>query len=73
MKAIDALIAFIWTLRIAAVVISIYGLVLAFQASVVLGLLSLFVAPSGIVFGVGKLFWDVNLPQIILAYFQAHS
>jgi len=54
-------------------VASIYGLILAFKASVVLGILALFVEPSPAVFGLAMIFAKTNLPQLIVAWAHAHG
>ena len=53
--------------------LSIYGVVLAFSASVVLGILSIFVQPAPLIFGAGKFLFGVNLPVMIMAWLHAHG
>lgn len=53
-------------LAFGAIGLSIYGLVLAFQASVILGLLALFIEPFPLVFGVAMFFFSTNIPQLIM-------
>lgn len=55
------------------VVASVYGLVLAFKASLVLGLLSFLIEPSFVVYGLVMLFGGVNLPERIVAWFNRLS
>lgn len=50
---------------IAAFVVSIYGLVLAFKASIFIGVLALFIEPAPLVIGLVYLFTNVNLAQKI--------
>ena len=50
-----------------AVVISIYGLILAFKASIILGIIALIVEPSPFIFGLVALF-GTNVPEKIQAW-----
>jgi uncharacterized membrane protein YvlD (DUF360 family) len=45
---------------------TVYGLYLAFSASVLLGIVALVVEPSPFVFGVAMFFWDKNIPEQIV-------
>lgn len=47
-----------------AVGLSIYGLYLAFSASILLGIVALIIEPSPLVFGIAMLFGK-NIPEII--------
>lgn len=47
---------------------SIYGLYLAFSASIILGIVAFFVEPSPLVFGLVMFFFDKNLPLEIIEY-----
>jgi len=51
-----------------SVVAGIAGLVLAFKASIVLGIISLFVEPAFVVYGLVYLFAGINLPAQIMAW-----
>jgi hypothetical protein len=51
---------FLW---LAAFGLSIYGLVLAFQASVILGIVALIIEPSPLVIGLVMFFGGVNLAE----------
>jgi uncharacterized membrane protein YvlD (DUF360 family) len=53
--------------------LSVYGLVLAFSASVILGIVTFFIQPAPLVFGVAKVFFGVNLPALVVAWLQAHG
>lgn len=48
--------------------LAIYGLVLAFSASVVLGVLALFIQPSPLIFGICMFFFQKNLPEMIIQW-----
>jgi hypothetical protein len=50
---------------------SIYGLYLAFSASIVLGILAFLIQPSPLVFGVVMFFFDKNLPQMIVDFLNS--
>lgn len=52
---------------IGVIVVSVYGLVLAFKASIILGILALIIEPSPFVFGVVAMF-GINIPKIIQAW-----
>lgn len=47
---------------------SIYGLYLAFSASVILGIIAFFVEPSPLIFGLVMFFFEKNLAQEIVNY-----
>lgn len=47
---------------------AIYGLVLAFSASIILGIITLFVEPAPLIFGLVMLFFDKNLPELIMQF-----
>lgn len=47
---------------------TIYGLYLAFSASIVLGIIALIVEPSPLIFGLVMFFFSKNLPEMILAF-----
>lgn len=48
--------------------VSLYGLYLAFSASVLLGILALLIEPSPLIFGLFMLFANVNLAERIVAW-----
>ena len=48
--------------------VSLYGLYLAFSASIILGFLALMVEPSPLVFGLAMLFFENNIPETIVNY-----
>jgi hypothetical protein len=48
---------------VAVFAVSIYGLVLAFKASILVGVLALFVEPAPLVIGLVYLFMNINLAQ----------
>lgn len=52
------------------VIAAIYGVVLAFKASIVLGILSLFVEPAFMIYGLVMLFGGVNIPEQIMEWFH---
>lgn len=56
-----------------AIGISVYGIYLAFCASVILGLISLFIQPAPLVFGLGKFFFGLNLPVMLMTWIHAHG
>jgi hypothetical protein len=51
-------------LIIGIVGVSVYGLVLAFKASIILGIIALIVEPSPLVFGMAALY-GTNVPEAI--------
>jgi uncharacterized membrane protein YvlD (DUF360 family) len=51
---------------------SIYGIYIAFCASVILGIATIFIAPAAVTFGVVQVFFHTNLPQMILDWFSNH-
>ena len=51
---------------VGAIVASIYGLYLAFSASILLGILALFVEPSPLIIGLVMMFFHKNLAQMLL-------
>jgi len=51
--------------------LSLYGLYLAFSASIILGLFCLFLEPSPLVFGVAMFFFDKNLPELIINWLNS--
>lgn len=51
---------------------SIYGVYLAFCASVILGIITLFVPPAAFAFGAIQLFFHTNLPNMILEWLSSH-
>ena len=59
----------IWILAMLG--ISIYGLVLAFSASIGLGILAFFIEPSPLIFGLVMLFGGVNLPEKIMKWYHS--
>jgi len=48
--------------------LSLYGLYLAFSASIILGILAFVVEPSPLVFGIAMFFFDKDLPQLIMNF-----
>ena len=52
---------------------TVYGLYLAFSASILLGILTLIVEPSPLVFGIAMAFWKINLPVMLMAWINAHG
>ena len=47
---------------------SLYGIYLAFSASIVLGILVLISSPSPFIIGLLIIFFNFNLPQIVVDY-----
>jgi hypothetical protein len=68
LKALFALFAA--ALALASLGFSFYGLYLAFSASVVLGVLALFIEPAPLVFGVLMFFGHINVAHRIVEYFS---
>ena len=58
-------------LAVLAFGLSIYGIILAFSASIILGILCLFLEPSPLVFGAAMFFFDKNLPEAIMNYLNS--
>lgn len=61
---------FVLALALTPIALSVYGLVLAFKASIALGIIALIVEPSPLIFGAVMFFGDVNLPVKIIEYFS---
>ena len=51
---------------------TIYGLYLAFSASIILGIIVLFVEPAPLVIGLVMMFWHVNLATEIMSWIAQH-
>ena len=51
--------------------ISVYGLYLAFTASIILGIIALIVEPSPLLIGLVMIAFDKNLPEIIMNYLNS--
>ena len=66
MKALFALIVI--CAAIFAICCTIYGLYLAFSASILLGIVTFLVEPSPFVFGIVMIAFQKNLPQMIIDY-----
>lgn len=49
---------------------TIHGLVLAFRASIVLGIICFFISPAYLIFGLVKWFAGVDLAQLIVERFK---
>lgn len=58
-------------LAIFAVGLTFYGLWLAFSASIILGILVLFVEPSPFIIGFVMFFWDKNLAQMLIDFLNS--
>jgi hypothetical protein len=48
--------------------VAIYGLVLAFSASICLGIICLVAEPAPLIIGLAKLFWGVDLAQRVMEW-----
>ncbi len=59
-----AILAIGISLAILAIGISVYGAVLAFKASIILGIITLVIEPAPFVFGIVAIF-GTNIPDII--------
>lgn len=55
------------------IIASIYGIILAFKASILLGVVALFVEPAPFVFGIVMMFGGINLPERIVAWVTSVS
>lgn len=66
MKALFGLVTL--TTALAVIGTSIYGLMLAFQAHVALGVIALFVEPAPLILGIVDLVFHKNLAQDIVQY-----
>jgi len=71
MKAVIGVFSLTALWVIAAFGISIYGLVLAFSASIGLGILAFFIEPSPLIFGLVMIFGGVNLPEKIMNWYHS--
>ena len=50
---------------------SIYGLVLAFSASIILGIITLLLEPAPLLFGLVMLLFDKNIPELIMQFLNS--
>ena len=71
MRGLFGLVLLVWWLF--AVSMYVYGVFLSFCASVILGIISIFIAPGAFVFGVVNLFFSVNLPEMIVHWLTTHQ
>ncbi len=60
-------------LCVGCVGLSVYGVYLAFCASVILGLIMLVVCPSFTIVGAVMFFFKVNIPVLIMHWLNAHG
>lgn len=58
----------VFCLAIFSIVCSIYGLYLAFSASIILGIVVLLIEPSPFIIGLIMFFFDKNLAQMLLDF-----
>ena len=77
MKGTAALLILAWyvlciALAVGSTALSIYGIYLAFCASVILGVVTIFVPPAALSFGAVQFFFHVNLPTMILQWLATH-
>lgn len=76
MKAVNGFLASFGLIGVLAMVAlwaflfvsTIYGLYLAFSASIILGFISFFVQPSPLVFGLVMFLFDKNLPAMLMEF-----
>lgn len=66
MGLLGIIVAF--TFAMFMVAMALYGLWLAFSASIILGILVLIVEPSPVVIGLVMFFWDKNLAQMLVDF-----
>ncbi len=59
------LLAIIGVVAAVPFALSIYGIILAFRASLVIGFLALLLEPSPLIFGAAKFFFDTDLAQAL--------
>jgi len=67
-----AILVFIFyaALIIGCLAATIHGLVLAFRASIILGIICFFISPAYLIFGLVKWFAGVDLAQLIVERFK---
>lgn len=71
MELAALLIFVVYALLIVVTVVAWFqGLILAFRASVILGIICFFIAPSYLIFGLVKWFAKVDLAQLIVDKFN---
>lgn len=51
--------------------LTIYGIYLAFSASIILGIVCLFLEPSPLIFGIAMFFFDKNLPELLMQWLNS--
>ena len=61
----------IMSVALFAVGMSIYGLILAFSASILLGIVTLILEPLPLVFGLAQFFFDKNIPEYIMQWLNS--
>ena len=72
MKSLNILVAGLYiAFAISALGLTFYGVFLAFSASILLGVASLFIAPSNVIYGVAMYFFDKNIPELLIAWLQS--
>jgi uncharacterized membrane protein YvlD (DUF360 family) len=76
MRSVSVLVVLWWMFCAAMALftagLSIYGIYLAFCASVILGIVTLFVSPAGLTFGAVQVFLHTNLPVMIVQWISNH-
>lgn len=53
--------------------LTVYGIYLAFCASLILGVATLCIPPAALIFGVVQFFLHTNLPVMVVQWLQSHS
>lgn len=72
MKALALIPAIlVFTLVFGSIGLSLYGLYLAFSASIILGIIALIVEPSPLIFGIAMFFFSKNLPEVIMTFLNS--
>lgn len=56
-----------------ALCLTIWGIIISFQASIIVGIISIMVAPMSCVAGFLDVFLDVNLPILMVEFLNAHT
>jgi len=55
---------------VACVGVTIYGLIVAFVAHIVIGLIFLLLEPMPFITGMAMIFWGYNIPEMVLKLFS---
>ena len=68
------LFSLLWLLLwVASIILTVYGLVLAFSTNVVLGIVVLILEPAPLVIGLMDVFGQINLARVVFDWVVQHA